>query len=262
MRLLPALWMMLSAPALTVLAVPAALGYTAEELAAKNVEAKGGSDKLHAIRSLRLSGKLLVNGGTLQLDYVTLIKAPRSVRYEAALQGMTQVQAFDGSQAWQINPFQGRKDPEKLSADDAKGMGEDAADFAGPLVDYQQKHYALDYLGTEDVDGTEAYKLRVTRPNGDLTYVYLDPDYFLEIRTSNRRIEHGVPNETVTDYGDYEKVDGVYLSFAQESGPKGSTDRQMLRFDKGEANVATDDALFQFPAAHSPAAHSEAGSTR
>jgi len=129
------------------------------------------------------------------------------------------VQAYDGIQAWQINPFFGRKDPEKLSADDAKGMGEDAADFAGTLVDYKAKGYTLDYLGTEDVDGTEAHKLRVTRSNGDVTYVYLDPDYFLEVRTVNRRIEHGVPNETVIDYGDYEKVNGVYFPFAQESGP-------------------------------------------
>jgi hypothetical protein len=188
-----------------LLAAPLALGYSAEELAAKNIEAKGGAEKLHAIQSLRLSGKLLINGGVLELGYVALIKRPQSVRYEAKLQGLTQVQAYDGLQAWQINPFQGRKDPEKLSADDAKGMGEDAADVIGALIDYREKGYRLESLGTEDVDGTEAYKLRVTRPNGDLMYVYLDPDYFLEIRTLSRRIEHGVATETVTDYGDYEK---------------------------------------------------------
>jgi hypothetical protein len=238
------------AAVLMVLAAPAVLAYTADELAAKNVAAKGGLDKLSAIQSLRLSGKLLINGGTLELGYVTLIKRPGSIRYEALLQGLTQVQAYDGLQAWQINPFQGRKDPEKLSVDDAKGLGEDALDFTGPLVDYKAKGYKLDYLGTEDVDGTEAHKLRVTRPNGDLTYVYLDPDFFLEIRTVNRRIEHGVPNETVTDYGDYEKVDGVYLPFAQESGPKGSSDRQKVQFEKAEANFSVADTPFQFPAAH------------
>ncbi len=235
---------------LMVLAAPMALGYSAEELAAKNIEAKGGIDKLHAIQSVRLSGKLIIGGGTLQLDYVTIIKRPQLVRYEAKLQGLTQVQAFDGSQAWQINPFQGRKDPEKLSADDAKGMGEDAADVVGPLVDYREKGYRLESLGTEDVDGTEAYKLRLTRPNGDLIYVYLDPDYFLEIRTLTRRIEHGVPNETITDYGDYEKVNGVYLALAQESGPKGSSDRQKVQFESAEFNVAVDDAGFHFPAIH------------
>jgi hypothetical protein len=232
-----------------VLAAPTVLAYTADELAAKNVAAKGGLDKLNAIQSLRLSGKLLVNGGALELGYVTLIKRPGSIRYEALLQGLTQIQAYDGTQAWQINPFQGRKDPEKLSVDEAKGLGEDAVDFAGALVDYKAKGYTLDYLGTEDVDGTEAHKLRVTRPNGDLAYVYLDPEYFLEIRTINRRIEHGVPNETVTDYGDYEKVDGVYFPFEQDSGPKGSRDRQRVRFEKAEANVPAADTQFQFPAA-------------
>jgi outer membrane lipoprotein-sorting protein len=239
---------------LMVLATPAALGYSATELAAKNIEARGGADKLNAIRSLRLSGKLLVNGDTVELSYVTLIRRPSSIRYEAQLQGLTQVQAYDGEQAWQINPFQGRKDPEKLSADDAKGLSEDATDFLGALVDYQPEGYTLDYLGTQDIDGTEAHKLRVTRPNGDVTYVYLDPDHFLEIRVVNRRIEHGVPNETITDYGDYEKVDGVYLPFAQDSWQKGSSDHQKVQYDKAEANVAADVSAFSFPAPPAPAA--------
>jgi hypothetical protein len=247
--------MRLVVAALLVLIAPNVLAYTADELAAKNVEAKGGIDKLNAIQSLRLSGKLRINGGTLELGYVALIKRPGLIRYEAQIQGLTQIQAYDGAQAWQINPFQGRKDPEKLSVDDAKSLGEDAVDFTGPLVDYKAKGYTLDYLGTEDVDGTEAYKLRVQRPNGNLTYVYLDPDYFLEIRTVSRRIEHGVPKESVTDYGDYEKVDGAYFSFAQEFGPKGSSDRQKVQFEKAEANVSAADEQFHFPgAAANPAA--------
>ena len=225
---------------------------TAEELAAKNVAAKGGIDKLRALKSLRLSGRMLVNGDAVRLEFVELIKPPQAVRFEATLQGLTQVQAYDGTQAWRIDPFQGRKDPEKLSADDAKGMAEDAADFMGPLVDYAAKGYALDYLGTEDIDGTEAHKLRVTRSNGDISYVYLDPDYFLEIRTVNRRIEHGVPMETVTDYSDYEQVAGTYLAFAQTSGPKGSTDLQKLQIEKVEANAELADAIFHFPVVAAP----------
>ena len=234
---------------LMMAAAPAAFAYSAAELAAKNVEAKGGLEKLNALQSMRLEGKLRVNGDSIELGFVTLVKGPHSIRYEATLQALTQVQAYDGTQAWQINPFQGRKDPEKLSADDAKGLGEDAADFAGPLVDYQKKGYTLDYLGTEDIDGTDAYKLRVTRANGDITYVYLDPDAFLEIRTVNRRIEHGVPNETITDYGDYEKVSGVYVALAREFWTKGSNDHQKIQYEKAQANVTADDGQFSFPAA-------------
>ena len=238
-----------AAAVLIICAAPAAFPYTAAELAAKNVEAKGGLEKLRAIKSLRLEGKVFVNNGTLELASVTLVKPPGSIRFEAAIQGLTQVQAYDGSQAWQINPFQGRKDPERLSADDAKGMGEDAADFAGPLVDYQARGYTLDYLGTEDIDGSPALKLRVSRPNGDITFVYLDPDQFLDVRTVNRRIEHGVPHETITDYSDYEKVDDVYLPFAEDSWVKGTTDHQKTQIDKAQANVPIDDSVFRFPAA-------------
>src|SRR5262249_4930126 len=94
---------------------------TADELALKNVQAKGGLDKLHAMQTLKLSGRMRVQNDTLELGVVTFVKQPSSIRFEASLQGLTQVQAYDGTQAWQINPFQGRKDPEKLSADDAKG---------------------------------------------------------------------------------------------------------------------------------------------
>jgi hypothetical protein len=240
LRLIALLMCFVAAPVLAI---------TADELAAKNVTAKGGLDKLHAIQTLRLSGRMLIQNDTLELGYVTLLKQPDAIRYEASLQGLTQVQAYDGKQAWQINPFQGRKDPEKLSADDAKGMGEDAADFTGVLVDYQAKHYRLDYLGTEDIDGTDAHKVRVTRPNGDIALVYLDPDHFLEIRVLNRRIEHGVPVETVTDFGDYEQVEGVYLPFAQDSQRKGSNNLQKVQFEKAEANPSAAPALFQFPAA-------------
>jgi outer membrane lipoprotein-sorting protein len=240
--------MRLFAAVMLLSAASSAFAYTADELAAKNVAAKGGAEKLNALHSLRLTGKLLVNGDTLQLGYVATVARPDSVRIEATLQGLTLIQAYDGTQGWKVNPFQGRKDPEKMSADDAKELSEDAADFTGALVDYKAKGYKLDYLGTEDVDGTDAYKLRVTRPNGDITYVFLDPEYFLEIRTLNRRIQHGVPKETVTDYGDYEQVNGVYYAFAQASGPNGSSDRNKVQFDKAEANTAPDGSLFRLPA--------------
>lgn len=231
------------------LASGTAHAYTAEELAARNLAARGGADKIAAIHSMRTTGKVLVNGGTVELQYTQLVKQPGVIRVEAALQGLTEVQAYDGQRAWQINPFQGRKDPEQLSADDAKGLAEDAAEFTGLLAGYKAKGCTLDYLGTEDVDGTEAHKLRLTRPNGDVTYLYLDPDYFLEIRTVTRRIQHGVPQETVTDYGDYEKVDGVYFAFSSESGPKGSTDREKFQIEKAEINVELPDGQFRMPGA-------------
>ena len=219
---------------------------TVEELVAKNVEAKGGADALRALKSVRLKGKLLANQGQIEFSYVTTKKRPNEVRTEATLQGMTQVQAYDGTQGWQISPFGGRKDPEKMSGDDTKSLIEDA-EIDGPLVDWQAKGSKVDYLGTEDVDGTLAYKLKVTRKNGDVNYVYLDPDYFLEIRILTQRVVQGAQTEVETDLGDYEKIGGVFVPFSIEAGSKGSSDKQKIILEKGEANVPADDAQFRFP---------------
>lgn len=220
---------------------------TVDDLVARNVEAKGGAEALKAMQSVRVAGKMLVRNGQMELAYQQTRKKPGAIRTEATLQGMTMVEAFDGTQGWKISPFQGRKDPEKMSADDAKELMEDA-EIDGPLVDWKAKGSTVEYLGTEDVEGTMAHKLKVTRKNGDVSYVYLDPDHFLEIRTLTQRTKRGTQMEIETDYGDYEKVAGVFLPFAIESGRKGATDKEKIVLEKADANIPVDDASFRFPA--------------
>lgn len=226
------------------------------DLVAKNVQAKGGAAALQTLQSLHMSGKMLVNDGQIQLSVSETKKRPSSVRDEATLQGLTMVQAYDGTNGWKISPFQGRKDPERMSADEAKALVQQA-EIDGPLVDWQAKGSTVEYVGREDVDGTQAYKLRVTRKNGDVVFVYLDPDYFLEIRTLTQRMEHGAQVEIETDLGDYEKIGGVFIPFSIESGRKGSGDKEKVVVEKAEANVPVDDAIFHFPAPTVPSAVSK-----
>lgn len=218
-----------------------------DELVAKNVEAKGGADALRALQSLKLTGKMLVNQGRIEFGYTQIKKRPGEVRTESTLQGMTAVQSFDGRDGWKISPFGGRKDPEKMSADDVKSLMEDA-EIDGPLVDWKGKGNTLEYLGMEDVDGTPAHKIKVVRKNGDVNFVYLDPDSFLEIRILTQRTRHGAQEEVESDLGDYEKIGGVFVPFSLESGRKGDPDKQKIIIDKGEANVPVDEAIFHFPA--------------
>ena len=137
-----------------------------------------------------------------------------------------------------------------MSVDDAKSLVEDA-EIEGPLVDWEAKGSTVEYLGPEDVDGTLAHKLKVIRSNGDVSYVYLDPDHFLEIRILTQRIEQGAQVEVETDLGDYEKIAGVFFPFAIETGSKGSSDKQKIILEKAEANVPIDAAEFKFPPAAS-----------
>jgi len=221
---------------------------TVDELVSKNIEAKGGATALHDLQSLRLTGKLLVQeGAQIELAYLQIKKRADEVRTEASLQGMTQIQAYDGKEGWTVSPFFGRKDPERMSADDVKALVEDS-EIDGALVDWQTKGSSVEYLGTEDVDGTLAHKLKVVRKNGDVSFVYLDPDHFLEIRILTERMRHGAHEEEETDLGDYEKAGGVFVPTSIDSGRKGAPDKQRIIIDKVEANVPVDDAVFHFPA--------------
>ena len=220
---------------------------TVDELVAKNIEAKGGATALHDLQSLRLTGKLLVQiGAQIELAYLQVKKRPDDVRTEASLQGMTQIEACDGKEGWKVSPFFGRRDPERMSADDVKALLEDA-EMDGPLADWQAKGNTVEYLGTEDVDGTPAHKLKVTRKNGDVSFVYLDPDHFLEIRVLTQRTRHGAYEQVETDLGDYEKAGGVFVPTSIEVGGKGAPDKQRIIIDKVEANVPLDDTIFHFP---------------
>jgi hypothetical protein len=220
---------------------------TADELVAKNIEAKGGATALHDLQSLRLTGKMLVQDGwQIELAYLQVKKRPDEVRTEASLQGMTQIQAYDGKEGWKVSPFFGRKDPERMSADDVKALIEDS-EIDGALVEWKTKGSSIAYLGTEDVEGTPAHKLKVVRKNGDVSFVYLDPDHFLEIRVLTQRTRHGAYEEVETDLGDYEKAGGVFVPTSIEVGRKGAPDKQRIIIDKVESNVPVDDTIFHFP---------------
>jgi len=219
---------------------------TVDELLAKNIEAKGGASALNNLQTLRSSGKLLIQQGQIELGYQQTSKRPDEVRSEASLQGMTQIEAYDGKEGWKVSPFSGRKDPERMSADDVKALVEDT-EMGGPLADWKAKGSTVEYLGTEDVDGTPAHKLKVVRKNGDVSFVYLDPAHFLEIRIVTERVRHGAHEEVETDLGDYEQAAGVFVPTSIEVGRKGAPDKQQTIIDKLEANVPVDDTIFHFP---------------
>src|SRR5262245_42708806 len=154
---------------------------TVDELVAKNIEAKGGATALNNLQNLRSTGKLLVPvQGQIELGYLQTKKRPDEVRTEASLQGMTQIEAYDGKDGWRVSPFFGRKDPERMSADDVKALVEDS-EMGGPLADWKAKGSTVEYLGTEDVDGKPERTLKVGRTNGTVSFVCFGVDHILDI---------------------------------------------------------------------------------
>jgi photosystem II stability/assembly factor-like uncharacterized protein len=229
-----------------------ACAQSADELVAKNLEAMGGLDKINAIKTLRMSGRMQ------QQDFSAAVaqdwKAPGIIRQSFTLQGMTQVAAYNGSIGWQISPFEGRRDPERLGEDDTRNLIEDAYLY-DPLVDYKAKGSTVEYLGMGSVDGDDAYKLKVTLKNGDIMYFYLDPDTYMGIRIERQQFLRGMMKETVQNLGSYKAVAGVYFPYSIEAGLKGRPGSMArISMEKIEANVEIPDSEFDMPTAPAAAA--------
>jgi hypothetical protein len=234
---------------------------TAEELVAKNLQAHGGVDKIKAIKSYKYSGKFQQGSFSAQVSQEA--KAPDYLREMFTLQGMTQIQAYDGKIGWQISPFEGRRDPEMLGEDDMRDLVEDA-DFHGPLVDSKEKGNTVEYLGHDTVDGDDVYRLKVTLKNGDIYYYYLDPDTYIEIRTERQQFIRGAVRETQTDLGSFKQVNGVFFPFSISSGPKARPDQKgTVTIEKMEANVNIPETEFTMPSAPAakPAPSSKPGTS-
>lgn len=227
-----------------LVAVPAS-AQTLDEVLVKNYKARGGLDKLKAVQTVRMTGTMTVGPG-MEAPLVLEQKRPNMFRMEFTLQGMTGIQAYDGKTGWQLMPFQGRKDPEPLPEDAMKQV-EEQADFDGPLIDYKAKGNTVELVGKEKVEGSDAYKLKVTLKTGDLRYIYLDADSYLEVRVEEKSTVRGTDVESETTIGDYKEVGGLMFPFAVESGQKGSPQKMKMTVDRIELNVPLDDAPFKMP---------------
>jgi hypothetical protein len=232
------------------------LAQTADELVAKNIEAKGGIDKIKAIKSVRITGKLTGGGGVTAVTGQEN-ERPNLVRETFALQGMTAVTAYDGTTGWQVQPFGGHKDPEFMGEDSLKDLLLDA-DFDGPLVDYKEKGNTVEYLGHDVVDGDDALRLKVTLKNGDIVYYFLDPDTFLEIRKEVQEFVRGSVNESVVELGSYKPVAGVMYPYSISQGSKANPGAQTTTIEKVEVNVPLDKADFAVPASLKQAPNADA----
>jgi len=233
---------------LSVLASSFTFSQTADELVSKNIQAKGGLERIEAAKTRLTTGKIRGGGRRRSVAaFKQMNMRANLVRDNVTLQGMTAVQAYDGSAGWQTQPFRGRKEPELMGEDNLRDLLL-AADFDGPLVDYAAKGNTVEYLGHDLVDGDDALRLKVTLKNGDIVYYYLDPDTYLEIREEIQQFVRGSVRERVVDLGSYKPVDGVMYPFSISEGPRNNPGAQVTTIDKIEVNVPMQESDFLVPA--------------
>lgn len=225
-------------------------GETLEEILAKNYQARGGIEKLKSIKTMYIEGKIVIPAQGLEMPIKMWQKRPDKMRMETTLQGKTIVQAYNGQKAWWIMPFMGTGEPQEMPETQAKQIKEQAESM-DPLVYYKERGYKLEYVGKEEVEGTEVYTLKLTRKDGRVVYHYLDTETGIEIKTMTyvKRGESDIKIET--EFGDYKPVKGIMVPFSFESKVNGKLASQIV-FEKIELNVPVEDSIFEMPSKEKP----------
>lgn len=223
---------------------------TVDQIVARYQERIEGAQRIQAIQTLRRTGKFY-GGGGFEAKLKNESKRPNKIREEFAFGGMVGVTAYDGRNGWKIEPWQGKKDAESLSQEEIKSIVEDA-EFDDPLFDYQKKGNTVELVGSDQIEGTEVFKVKLTlASNGDVRTYYIDADSCVPIKYEVKRTVRGAEREFEVELGDYKEVDGVLFPFSTATGAKGSSsaDKAQYAWERIEVNVPLDDANFVRPGA-------------
>jgi outer membrane lipoprotein-sorting protein len=216
-----------------------------DEVIARNTEAKGGEEKIRQVDTVKATGKMGMGPG-MEAPFTWTWKRPDKLRMSFEMQGMTGTQAFDGESGWMVMPFMGQSEPEKMTEEQLDQF-KNQTDWEGPLMDYEEKGHKVELIGKEETEGTEAYKIRVTYENGNETYLFLDAEYFLEIKQVAKREIQGNEIEVEMSIGDYKEVDGLMVAHSITIKPMGAPAGQTLTFETLEFNGEVDDSVFEMP---------------
>ncbi|HEY6944910.1 MAG TPA: hypothetical protein VI431_07195 [Candidatus Acidoferrum sp.] len=235
---------------------------TLDEIIKKAIDARGGIDKIRAVQSERITGRVSFSQGiegTLVLELVR----PHKLYSEITVEGQKVLRVYDGKSAgWTVNPFLENKGVVEMSADELKSMP-DESDMDGPLVDYKTKGSQVELIGKEGSEGKTAYRLKITGKSGEARTYVIDGTAFLTTKWEGiRKVqEQALPWECTLS--DYREIQGLKFPFKIDQGSPGTEYQQTLTVDKIEINPKIDESHFARPAgAGTPAKSAPASPTK
>ena len=216
---------------------------TADDLVQKNIQARGGAERLKAISTL----KIVRTYGTFGANIPVTITKKRDGLYrtDQALPGRpTIARGLDASGAWESINGKVTKRP----ADQELELREVDADFDGFLVDYKAKGHQVEYIGKEKAGGIETYKLKVTLKSGAVRHVYLDATTFLERRHEATMTVGDAKVPVIVTFGEWTDVQGVKFPFAiDEERVSFPPQTFAIYTERVEINPTVDDKVFGMP---------------
>jgi outer membrane lipoprotein-sorting protein len=225
---------------------------TADEIINNYFENIGGLDNLKALKGVKMTAKMNQQGMEFPLE-ITQLSDGRQVT-SVNFQGKEIKQGvFDGETLWGTN-FMTMK-AEKSDAETTENFKLNTNDFPDSFVDYKEKGYAVELVGKETIDGTEAFKIKLVKEpitvdgkkEEDVSFYFFDSENFVPIAMQSE-IKSGPAKGMIQEitFSDYQDVDGIYFPFSMTQGVKGQPGAP-ITIEKIELNPTVEASIFVFP---------------
>lgn len=225
---------------------------TVDEILNNYFENTGGLDNWKALKGIKMTAKVNQGGMEIPLEIVSMADGRTYTKFN--LQGTDIYQGvFDGETLWSIN-FQSMK-AEKSDSETTENFKKNLNDFPDPFIDYKEKGYTVELMGTETIDGAETYKVKLVKEpvmvNGeekeDVSFFYFDTEAFVPIAQESEVLQGPQAGviQRITQ-SDYDEVEGLYFPFSMTQGIKGGPSSPFT-MESIEINPEVDASVFEYP---------------
>jgi outer membrane lipoprotein-sorting protein len=224
----------------------AAQAQTADEIINTYIKNIGGAEKFKRLTGTKMEMTVNYQGMEIPVELVQLKDGKMYLKVNFQGQEVTQM-AFDGTTAWSTN-FMTMK-AEKMESEMVENIKQEAGDYPDPLIDYKAKGYTAEYLGKETKEGTECYKVKLTKKPqmvdgqkvDNIVFYYFDTENNVPILTESEVKSGPAKGQmSVTTMSDYQEVDGMYFPFSMNQGG------QPMKIKKVTLNPTVDPSAFTF----------------
>ncbi len=225
---------------------------TVDEIISNYFENTGGVENWEKIEGIKMNAKVNQGGMEIPIEIVQLKNGKMMTTINFQGQSIKQG-VFDGEVLWSTN-FMTQK-AERSDEETTNMVKNEMNQFPDPFLNYKEKGFTAELMGTETVDGAETFKIKLTTtPNiiegkevPSISYYFFDNENFVPIQVQEEIMEgpgKGMISEV--KMSDYQEAGGIYMPYSMTQGVKGQPGAP-ITMDSIEINPTIDDSEFAFP---------------
>ncbi|MBL7855723.1 MAG: outer membrane lipoprotein-sorting protein [Cyclobacteriaceae bacterium] len=226
---------------------------TADEILAKYFENTGGIDKWKALQGIKVAAKANQGGMEFPVEMVFMKDGRQFTKY--TIQGKEIKQGvYDGSTLWSLN-FMTQK-AEKSDAESTENFKANiGSEYPFVFLNLKEKGHKVELLGKEQVEGTDCFKLKLTKnpikvdgkPEESVEFYFFDTENFVPLMMETE-IKSGQGKGMVVQvkFSDFQEVKGLMMPFSWAQGVKGQPSSPLI-ISAIEPDPKVDAAAFKFP---------------